>query len=255
MSVATEITRLQGAKADLKTSIEAKGVTVPSATLISGYASLVDQIQTGGGGGGELPDSDGLVDLEIYTGDQSNVLTFNLAYTPTYLRRYAPSSGITTRNSMTMPASTVTYPLVTWSCDKAAVTISGYTATVTGGFNDDATFTATWVDCYGVTRTTTKTIHITASSYRIITGTSINIPSTGYVVTGFEANPADIKKNGTGVGLTSVEVYRNKQISRCTSAGTYTTSWGENLSYLTNDNTNVAVFSSLADAKAALDTL
>lgn len=251
MSVATEITRLQGAKADLKTSIEAKGVTVPSATLISGYAALVDQIQTGGG----FPDSDGLVDLEIYTGDQSNVLTFNLAYTPTYLRRYAPSSGVTTTNSMTIPASTVTYPAITWSCNKAEVTISGYTANVTGGFNDDATFTATWVDCYGVTRTTTKTIHITASSYRIISGTSIPIPSSGYVVTGFEASPADIKKNGTGVGLTEVEVYRNKQISRCSSAGTYTTSWGANLSFLTNDNTNAAVFSSATDAKAALDSM
>lgn len=50
MSIATEITRLQTAKADLKTSIEGKGVTVPSATKIDGYADLVDSIQTGGGG-------------------------------------------------------------------------------------------------------------------------------------------------------------------------------------------------------------
>lgn len=50
MSIATEITRLQTAKADLKTAIEGKGVTVPSATKIDGYADLVDAIQTGGGG-------------------------------------------------------------------------------------------------------------------------------------------------------------------------------------------------------------
>lgn len=50
MSIATEITRLQTAKADLKTAIEGKGVTVPSATKIDGYADLVDSIQTGGGG-------------------------------------------------------------------------------------------------------------------------------------------------------------------------------------------------------------
>lgn len=49
MSVATEITRIQGAKADLKTAIEAKGVTVPSATLIDGYAALVAEIPSGGG--------------------------------------------------------------------------------------------------------------------------------------------------------------------------------------------------------------
>ena len=52
MSIATEITRLQTAKSDLKTSIENKGVTVPSATTLDGYAALVDQISSGGGGGG-----------------------------------------------------------------------------------------------------------------------------------------------------------------------------------------------------------
>lgn len=50
MSIASEITRLQGAKASLKTSIEAKGVTVPAATKLDGYPALVDQIQQGGGG-------------------------------------------------------------------------------------------------------------------------------------------------------------------------------------------------------------
>lgn len=50
MSIASEITRLQSAKADLKTAIEGKGVTVPSATLLDGYADLVDDIPSGGGG-------------------------------------------------------------------------------------------------------------------------------------------------------------------------------------------------------------
>lgn len=49
MSIATEITRLQTAKADLKTAIEAKGVTVSSATKLDGYAALVGKITTGGG--------------------------------------------------------------------------------------------------------------------------------------------------------------------------------------------------------------
>lgn len=46
MSIASEITRLQTAKADLKTAIEAKGVTVPSGTALDGYADLVEQIST-----------------------------------------------------------------------------------------------------------------------------------------------------------------------------------------------------------------
>lgn len=52
MSIASEISRLQTAKADLKTAIEGKGVTVPSSTKLDGYADLVDSIETGGGGGG-----------------------------------------------------------------------------------------------------------------------------------------------------------------------------------------------------------
>ena len=58
MSVASEITRLQDAKSALKTSIEAKGVTVSDSTLISDYPAYVDQISTGGGGGDDI-----LIDL------------------------------------------------------------------------------------------------------------------------------------------------------------------------------------------------
>lgn len=47
MSIASEITRLQTAKSDLKTSIENKGVTVPSATTLDGYSALVDLISIG----------------------------------------------------------------------------------------------------------------------------------------------------------------------------------------------------------------
>ena len=48
MSIVTEITRIQGAKASLKTSIENKGVTIPSSAKIDDYHNYVDQIQQGG---------------------------------------------------------------------------------------------------------------------------------------------------------------------------------------------------------------
>lgn len=48
MSISVEIARLQQSKSDLATSITNKGVTVPAATTLDGYAALVDQIQTGG---------------------------------------------------------------------------------------------------------------------------------------------------------------------------------------------------------------
>lgn len=69
MSIATEITRLQTAKADLKTAIEGKGVTVPSATKIDGYADLVDAIQTGGGGTDNLAERLNNTLLEYYSED------------------------------------------------------------------------------------------------------------------------------------------------------------------------------------------
>ena len=48
MSIASEITRLQTAKADLKTAIEGKGVTVPSSAKLDAYPALVESISGGG---------------------------------------------------------------------------------------------------------------------------------------------------------------------------------------------------------------
>lgn len=49
MSIASEITRLQTAKADIKAAIEDKGVTVPSAATLDDYADYVSAISGGGG--------------------------------------------------------------------------------------------------------------------------------------------------------------------------------------------------------------
>ena len=44
MSISTEITRLENAKSDISSSIEAKGVTVPEGTTLDGMAALIDDI-------------------------------------------------------------------------------------------------------------------------------------------------------------------------------------------------------------------
>ena len=54
MSVQSEITRLENAKAAIKAAIEGKGVTVPDATLLDGMASLIESIEAGGDGGDTL---------------------------------------------------------------------------------------------------------------------------------------------------------------------------------------------------------
>lgn len=52
MSIASEISRLQEAKADIVSAIEGHGVTVPSGTTYSGFPALIASIQ----GGGSLDD-------------------------------------------------------------------------------------------------------------------------------------------------------------------------------------------------------
>lgn len=53
MSIASEISRLQQAKADIKTAIENKGVTVPSSATLDAYDGYIDDIPSGGGGNWE----------------------------------------------------------------------------------------------------------------------------------------------------------------------------------------------------------
>lgn len=47
MGIRTELDRIKNAKTALKTAIEGKGVTVPAATLLDGYAALVASIDSG----------------------------------------------------------------------------------------------------------------------------------------------------------------------------------------------------------------
>ena len=69
MSLTSSLQRIVSAKADLKTSIEAKGVTVPSNASIVDYPDYIDAIQTGGGGGSseEYDALKGIVDGSIVT--------------------------------------------------------------------------------------------------------------------------------------------------------------------------------------------
>lgn len=76
MSIATEITRIQGAKADIKASIEGKGVTVPSQTKIDGYASLIDEIPAGT----DTDGLDGFLSVTSKTIATSASQTTNLVY-------------------------------------------------------------------------------------------------------------------------------------------------------------------------------
>ena len=54
MSIQTELTRITNAKAAIKAAVEGKGVTVPDGTLLDGMAALIESIEAGVGGGGNI---------------------------------------------------------------------------------------------------------------------------------------------------------------------------------------------------------
>ena len=84
MSISSEISRLTQAKADIKTAIESKGVTVPTNAKLDDYPELIDDIEQGGGGGGggetakekdvNFIDYDGTI-LHSYTAEEFLALT------------------------------------------------------------------------------------------------------------------------------------------------------------------------------------
>jgi len=71
MSIASQITRLQDAKAEIKTAIENKGVTVPSDAKLDTYSDYIDDIETGGGGWQPHPD---WIDISTVNNNEINLL-------------------------------------------------------------------------------------------------------------------------------------------------------------------------------------
>lgn len=67
MSIASEISRIQAAKADIKSAIEGKGVTVSPSAKLDDYAALIDTISTGITPSGSISiTSNGTVDVTNY---------------------------------------------------------------------------------------------------------------------------------------------------------------------------------------------
>lgn len=93
MSVATELTRIQSAKAALKTSIRNKGVSVSDNALISEYPALVDSIEAGGGG-----------DTAMKENVQGTLTSYTIPNDVTSIRDYA-FNNLSSLESVTIPDS------------------------------------------------------------------------------------------------------------------------------------------------------
>ena len=73
MTIATEITRLQSAKGDVKAAIEAKGVTVAPELTLDAYPAKIAEISTGGSGGEWTKPAD-WIDISNVNDNEINLL-------------------------------------------------------------------------------------------------------------------------------------------------------------------------------------
>ena len=78
MSMRTDLTRIKNAKAAIKAYIEGNGLTVPDATLLDGMASMLENIEAGGGNacvfGSITPASNGPITITHNLGDGYNTV-------------------------------------------------------------------------------------------------------------------------------------------------------------------------------------
>ena len=152
MSIASEITRLQGAKTDLKTAIENKGVLVPSSALLDDYDTYVGQIQTGGGGTNlqtksvtittnttttVTPDTgyDGMTAVEVITNVSGGITptgTINIGSNGTYdVTNYASASvTVPPTQYVVAGSSAFTISVSNWVGDIASISLSSSSYTV-----------------------------------------------------------------------------------------------------------------------------
>lgn len=122
MSIASEITRISDAKDDIRTAIQAKGVTVPASAKIDTYNTYVAAIQTGGG---------------------SNLTTLNVTPT-TSAQTLTPTSPVDGWDEVNVAAVTASIDAdIVAGNIKSGVNILGVTGSYTGGSATIASTTTT----------------------------------------------------------------------------------------------------------------
>ena len=156
MSIASEISRLQTAKTDIKTAIEAKGVTVPSSAKIDVFDDYIAQIPTGGSYQSKtVSPTESSQTVSPDSGyDALSSVTVN-AISSTYV-----GSGIARKSSSDLTASgaTVTVPAGYYS-SQATKSVSSGSATAPASISGSSAAVSTGTN----TLTLTKTVSVTPS--------------------------------------------------------------------------------------------
>ena len=122
-----ELTRIEGAKADIATAIGNKGVTVPANAKIDDFADLIAAIQTGGGGGG------GGTDDTFEKVIKRTITSVDIPSGTTYIPDYF-FSGCTSLSSVTFPSSLTEIRLRGfYNCNLTTVDLRGTGLTTISG--------------------------------------------------------------------------------------------------------------------------
>lgn len=156
MSIASEISRLQTAKTDIKTAIEAKGVTVPSSAKIDVFDNYIAQIPTEGSYQSKtISPTESSQTVSPDSGyDALSSVTVN-AISSTYV-----GSGIARKSSSDLTASgaTVAVPVGYYS-SQATKSVSSGSATAPASISGSSATVSTGTN----TLTLTKTVSVTPS--------------------------------------------------------------------------------------------
>lgn len=156
MSISTEITRLQQAKASIKSAIQAKGVTVPSSATLDDFAALIASIPTG---------STATVATTTGTRANNNRMTFSLSGSPKAFAiitttqitlgstRYVlavMSDGTNTYGTYGYRSGSSAYAYVsssyfTWTYSDGTLSVSTTSSTNGGTWNSSATYRIIYV--------------------------------------------------------------------------------------------------------------
>lgn len=233
MSIASEISRLQQAKADLKTSIENKGVTVSSSATLEDYPDYVDAIQQGGGSPNlqsktksytpsETAQSESVTADTGYDGLDTVDISVG-AISSTYV-----GSGITRRDSTDLSASgaTVTAP-AGYYANAATTTISSGTVVLPSALSSSGNATVT---SSGTEITLNKSMSIMA-----------NVQTAGYV-SSIPSSNADVTLRATDANFLAENI--KSGVTLFGKAGSYT--GGGTLTVATKTLTNTAVAQTLS---------
>ena len=180
MSIATEISRLQTAKADIKTAIEAKGVTVPSSAKIDVFDDYIAQIPTEGSYQSKtISPTESSQTVSPDSGyDALSSVTVN-AISSTYV-----GSGIARKSSSDLTASgaTVTVPAGYYS-SQATKSVSSGSATAPASISGSSATVSTGTNALTLTKTVSVTPSVSAGYVSAGTAGNSSVSLTASIAT------------------------------------------------------------------------